>query len=205
MHIKYSIIPWIIGTTLMAGCGPTLEEGGDARIRVTPAKQITFSKVTTGQTHSLPFVVTSVGRDELNVRKIEWSGSDSIQLSMTGTDLPRQLASQVSMPISVNFSPTTSAPSPDGIIKIYTNDPETPVYELEVVAQQLNPQIHVSPSSEEKLIFGQTDAGSLTTKEVVVTNIGDLPLTLSEIQLKTSSDFSYELVNSKSLPVSTLR
>ncbi|MBQ9395097.1 MAG: choice-of-anchor D domain-containing protein [Proteobacteria bacterium] len=202
MHLKYPAISLIFGTILMTACGPTLEEGSDARIRVTPARQVTFSKVAVGSSHALPFVVTSVGRDELNVRKIEWEGSAAVSLSMTGSELPRPLASQTSMPVSVNFSPTDANPSPKGVIKIYSSDPETPVYELEVVAQQLSPLIHVVPSSEEKLIFGQTDKGTTTTRDIVITNVGDLPLNLSEIKLNASDDFSYSLVNSASVPVS---
>ena len=186
---------------LMTACGPTLEEGNDARIRVMPARQITFSRVTIGESHTLPFVVTSVGKDDLNVRRIEWDGSRSVQLVTTGSELPRTLASQGSMPISVSFTPTESAPSPNGVIRIYSNDPETPVYELSVQAQQLAPMIHVVPSAEEKLIFGQTDPGQTLTREVVVTNVGDLPLTLSSIDLHASDNFKYTLSNATKLPV----
>ena len=200
MQIKHLILPLAAGI-LMTACGPTLEEGRDARIRVTPARQITFSRVTVGESHTLPFVVTSVGKDELNVRRIEWNGSQSVQLITTGSELPRSLPSQGSMPISVSFSPTESAPSPNGVIRIYSNDPETPVYELNVDAQQLAPMIHVVPSAEEKLIFGQTDPGKTLTREVVVTNVGDLPLTLSAVELHASSNFTYSLSNAEKIPV----
>ncbi len=201
MQFRHIILPSIVGAVILTSCGPTLEEGNDARIRVTPAHQITFSRITVGDTHSLPFVVTSVGRDNLNVRKIEWTGSSSVQLSATGNEFPRVLANQGSMPISVNYTPTEAAPSPNGIIKIYSNDPETPVYELEVIAQQLSPLIHVVPSSEEKLIFGQTDVGSILSKDVVITNVGDLPLELQSISLNASDSFSYTLQNADKLPV----
>ncbi len=202
MHYKYSFLPLLLGSFLMTSCGPTLDEGSDARIRVTPAKQITFSRVTVGDSHSLPFVVSSVGKDPLNIRKIEWNGSSAVLLSMTGNELPRTLDVHGSIPVSVNYSPSEAAPSPEGIVKIYSNDPDTPVYELKIAAQQLSPLIHVVPSSEEKLIFGQTEKGEILKKDVVITNVGDLPLTLSDISLSTSDDFSYSLVNSSKLPVS---
>ena len=200
MQLKKLIVPLCFGI-LCTACGPTLEEGTDARIRVTPNRQITFSRVTVGETHALPFVITSVGRDHLNVRRIEWDGADSVLLSAEGSAFPRDLPSQGSMPVSVNFSPSASSPSPAGKIRIYSNDPERPVYELDVVAQELAPMIHVVPSSEEKLIFGQTDPGEITTKRVVVTNVGDLPLILNSISLNASTDFSYTLDNASSLPV----
>lgn len=200
MQLKRVLIPFCFGLFCSA-CGPTLEEGTDARIRVTPNRQITFSRVTVGETRALPFVVTSVGRDDLNVRRIEWEGGSSVQLSAEGSSFPRELPSQASMPVSVNFSPSQSSPSPAGKIRIYSNDPEHPVYELDVVAQELAPMIHVVPSSEEKLIFGQTDPGMIATKRVVVTNVGDLPLILNEVTLNASGDFSYSLENASKLPV----
>ena len=201
MHFRKILIPFCFGL-FCTSCGPTLEEGTDARIRVTPNRQITFSRVTVGETHALPFVVTSVGRDALNVRRIEWSGGSSVQLTAEGSEFPRELPSQASMPVSVNFSPSETSPSPAGKIRIYSNDPEHPVYELDVVAQELAPMIHVVPSSEEKLIFGQTEPGMIATKRVVVTNVGDLPLILNDITLNASGDFSYKLENASGLPVS---
>ena len=200
MQLKRFACPLLsIGMIFCAACGPTLEEGTDARIRVTPARQITFSKVSVGDTRMLPFVVTSVGRDALTVRKIEWEGASSVTLVAEGSVLPRDLPNQASMPVSVQFAPTADEPAPDGIIKIYSNDPDAPVYTLEVAAQQLAPQIHVVPSAEEKLIFGQTDPGLTTTKEVVVTNVGDLPLTIDSIRLNAAEVFTYAV--SRELPV----
>ena len=198
--LKQIVFPVVSASVIFcAGCGPTLEEGSDARIRVTPPRQITFSKVSMGETRMLPLVVTSVGRDPLTVRKMEWEGASSVSLVAEGSTFPRELASQVSMPVSVEFSPSSEAPAPDGIIKIYSNDSDTPVYTLNVTAQQLAPQIHVVPSAEEKLVFGQTDPGKTSTREVVVTNVGDLPLTIDSVQLNASQDFEYSV--SQGLPV----
>ena len=88
-----------------SGCGPQLETGDDARIRVTPARQIAFSRVTIGQERSLPFVITSVGRDKLEIDKITWEGSQAIQIALAG-DLPHTMPNASSFPVSVEFSPT---------------------------------------------------------------------------------------------------
>lgn len=197
MRFQFFLLTAIAGSTLLTSCGPTLEEGHDARIRVTPPQQVTFSRVTIGQSHALPFVISSVGHDPLTVRKIEWKGSDAVVLSATST-LPRELATQATMPVTVTFAPSTQSPSPDGTIQIYTNDIETPVYTLDVIAQQLSPLIHVVPSAEEKLIFGQIDVGSTSTQKITITNVGDLPLEVESLQLVASSDFS--LKHSASFP-----
>ena len=183
-----------------SGCGPQLETGDDARIRVTPARQIAFSRVTIGQERSLPFVITSVGRDKLEIDKITWEGSQAIQIALAG-DLPHTMPNASSFPVSVEFSPTETQPAPTGKIRIYSNDPDTPVYTLDVVAQQLAPQINVVPSAEERLIIGQTDVGHTTTRPVVVTNVGDLPLTISDIKLVAGKAFSYALPKDRSLPI----
>lgn len=190
-----------IGIFCLAGCGPTLDEGEDARIRVTPSKQIAFSRVAVGEKRALPFVITSAGRDALNVRKIEWQGPDCVSLQMSGDELPRLLPNQASMPVSVDFQPTFQQPSPKGTIKIYSNDPDKPVYSLDVAAQELAPKIHVSPTKEEKLIIGQTDVGAMTSKIVQVSNVGDIPLNLSDIRLDASPDFSYTLPDDAKLPL----
>ena len=191
------VVSGLMGTS----CGPTLEEGADARIRVTPPRQITFTRVTVGEERTMPFVVTSVGKDNLDVRKIEWTGSEAVTLIADGSEFPRELTSLASMPVSVEFKPSVSNPSPAGQIKIYTNDTSNPVYTLDVVAQQLAPQIHVSPSSEEKLVFGQTDVGETISRSVVVTNEGDLPLIVSKIALSAPNTMSYEIAGDKQLPI----
>lgn len=185
---------------VVSGCGPQLETGDDARIRVTPARQIAFSRVAVGQTRSLPFVVTSVGRDALEIDKITWEGSQAVSIALAG-DLPHTMPNAASFPVSVDFVPTEENPSPAGTIRIYSNDPDTPVYSLDVVAQQLAAQINVVPSAEERLVIGQTDVGNTTTKPVVVTNVGDLPLTLSKITLVADEAFSYALEQDIALPV----
>ena len=177
----------------LSGCGPTLEEGADARIRVTPAQRITFSRVTTGESRALPFVITSAGKDDLHVRRIEWDGPGSVSLLATGSELPRSLASGGSMPVSVTFTPTVANPSPNGTVHIYTNDPERPIYSLDVTAQQLAPAIHVVPSAEEKLIFGQTDVGAIATESVFISNTGDLPLEVASISIVAPNSFTYKV------------
>ena len=118
-----------------------------------------------------------------------------------GAEFPRELSTLASIPVAVEFKPTNEHPSPAGKIKIYSNDTSTPVYTLDVIAQQLAPQIHVTPSAEEKLIFGQTEIGQTTSRNVIITNEGDLPLTVSKITLTSSDAFQYEIVGDKSLPV----
>lgn len=201
MKSGISLLLFISAGLSLVSCGPTLEEGSDARIRVTPPQQVTFSRVTVGNSHALPVVVTSVGKDRLDVKKVEWVGSSSVSLSTSGESFPRSITPLGSFPISVEFTPTDASPAPDGVIKIYSNDTEKPVYELNVVAQQLAPAIHVVPSSEEKLIFGQTDVDTISTKHVIVTNSGDLPLRIDDISLSASKDFSYKLDNAQGLPV----
>lgn len=183
----------------VAGCGPRLEEGADARIRVTPARQVTFSRVTVGESRALPFVVTSVGRDNLELEKIVWEGSDAVRIAVAG-ELPRVMPNAASFPVSVEFAPTAEHPSPDGVIRIYTNDPDTPIYSLGVAAQQLFPQINVVPSAQEGIIIGQTDIGRTSEKTVVVTNTGDLPLTVSEIRLTADASFGYAAEGGETLP-----
>ena len=190
------------GSILLSSCGPTYEEGSDAKIRVNPASQVTFSRVKAGETRTQPVVVSNVGHDPLKVSRIEWHGPESVQLSVEGSAFPRVLDTRGQFAMAVQFSPTTDNPSPEGFIRIYSNDIDHPEYDLSVVAQQLAPQIHVVPSAEEKLIFGQVDSGQTASKKVTVTNTGDLPLNLSNIVLQAPSSFSYEVVGGASYPVS---
>ncbi len=192
----------LAGAFFTTSCGPTLEEGSDAQIRVEPAKQVTFSRVKTGESRTQPVVVSNVGRDQLRVSKVVWDGSESVKLAVEGSEFPRVLDAQGRFAVSVKFSPTTQEPSPDGVIHIYSNDMDTPVYDVAVTAQQLAPQIHVVPSAEEKLIFGQVDEGQSMTKSVVVTNTGDLTLDISKISLVASGDFSLTGLSNAKYPIS---
>lgn len=180
------------------GCGPHLDEGTDARIRVTPSRQLAFSRVEVGETRTLPFVVSSVGRDALRLERITWTGSEAVSVVVDET-LPRDIPNAGSFPVSVAFAPTDAQPAPNGTIRIFSNDSDTPVYSLDVTAQQLAAQIHVVPSAEEKLIFGQTDIGRTTVKSVVVTNVGDLPLTISEVRLVADTSV-FSVTGVSSLP-----
>lgn len=194
----------VAGSIFLSGCGPTYEEGSDARLRVNPANQVTFSRVKTGETRTQPVMISNVGHDPLKVSHIEWRGAENVRLSVEGSSFPRILDTRGQFSIAVHFAPTTTSPTPDGVIRIYSNDINHPEYDLPVVAQQLAPQIHVVPSAEEKLIFGQVDAGQTATKTVVVTNSGDLPLEISQVALQAPSDFSYEVVGVSGYPVSLL-
>ncbi len=191
------------GACALAGmsCGPTLDEGSDARIRVTPPRQVTFSRVTLGESRSLPVVVSSVGKDPLDVQRVEWSGSPAVRIVAENVDIPAKLEALTSIPLAVEYAPTQQNPAPNGQIRIYSNDASTPVYTLDVVAQQLAPQIHVTPSQEEKLVIGQTDVGQKSTGNVVITNIGDLALNINDIQLNASSAFGFTIADDVKLPV----
>lgn len=192
----------LAGSVLITACGPTYEVGKDAQIRVEPAKQVTFSRVKKGEVRTQPVVVSNVGRDQLRVSQIVWDGSDAVSLAVEGSDFPRLLDAQAQFALSVKFSPTNATPSPDGTIHIYSNDLDTPIYDVQVVAQQLEPQIHVVPSAEEKLIFGQVDEGASLKRPVVVTNTGDLPLEISKISLVASGDFQLTSASTLNLPLS---
>lgn len=191
----------VTGAMTIISCGPTYHEGRDAQIRVEPANQVTFSRVRMGETRTQPVMVSNVGRDPLTVSAVEWVGAAGVSLSIEGSEFPRVLDSHGQFAVAVKFSPTNEHPSPDGVVRIHSNDIDEPVYDVKVVAQQMDPQIHVVPSAEEKLIFGQVDTGKTMTRSVVVTNVGDLPLDISKVSLVGPKSFSYEVVGKPSYPV----
>ncbi len=190
----------LAGALVSTACGPTFDEGQDAQIRVDPARELTFSRVKLNETRTLPVMVSNVGRDPLKVSDVEWIGSTSVSLSVEGSGFPRNLDSHNQFAIGVQFSPTKTTPSPDGVIRIHSNDIDEPVYDVKVLAQQLDPQIHVVPSAEEKLVFGQVEPGKTLNRTVVITNTGDLPLDISKISLVGPKSFEYTIVGDSTLP-----
>lgn len=189
---------------LFLGCGPTIDEGVDAKIRVMPPKQLVFTRVVVGQSNLQPIVISNLGRDPLSISELSWEGSSAVTLKLDDNTIPRSLASNASFAVGVEFAPSQTVPAPEGRIVIRSNDIDKPVYYLDVIAQQLLPSIHVVPSREEGLHFGQTEIGDTSRQRVVITNTGDLPLLIENIELPKNVPFDYLPLKQATLPLKLL-
>ncbi|MGI5830600.1 MAG: choice-of-anchor D domain-containing protein [Bradymonadia bacterium] len=191
----FLVLPYFI-----LACGPTVEEGRDARIAVHPRTTVSFAQVAVGDSAKQSLLIRNIGKDTLSVSRIEWGGASSVVVQFEAASLPVKLEHGEELSLDFVFTPTEDEADPAGILWIYSNDPDKAKLGVEVLSQQMAAQIHVSPSSAEGLILPQTQEGSSSERMVVISNVGDLPLDISKIELKASSEFSISWGEAK-LPV----
>lgn len=183
-------LAFLCAQILFVACGPTVQEGSNARIAVYPQARVSFAQVALGQSAQQSVVIRNIGDDVLKLVRLDWEGSASLLVEYEAAALPVSLESGEELRILFVFTPTEDAPSPAGTLWIHSNDPDSSKLGVDVLSQQMAAQIHVSPSAAETLILPQTEIGSSTEREVVISNVGDLPLDVNKIELKASGEFA---------------
>ena len=89
---------------------------------------------------------------------------------------------------SVTFHPQTSGPTASSVL-IESNDPDEATVEVVILGQGIAPVIDVSPTEYD---FGTLYIGCEGTQSVTISNIGNAPLVISNLQMNTSStDFDF--------------
>ncbi len=138
---------------------------------VTPAA-LDFGDVYVTGTAVLPVTVTNNGCASLNVTEIAITGDFSVDTT------PFAVPAGAGQPLPVTFAPTFAGPH-TGVLTITTDDPDTPVFTVDLAGVGLDyPAIAVSPESlTETLPTGGTSTQILTISN---TGAGALNFTIPE-------------------------
>ncbi len=184
-------LAWLLALSLGA-CGPSVEQGQDVRIQTFPRDTISFGRVAIGGTLTENLVITNLGADTLTINSITWEGDPSIYLTFPSPPEGHKLTNNARYTLQVNFQPSAQAPAPRGDIVIRSNDPIQETLRLPVTTQQVAPRLQVSPGNAEALRFGHVEIGNSTTRDVTISNVGDIPLLLTDVFLNGSAEFSLQ-------------
>lgn len=193
----------------LAGCDDS--EGGDiqrrqvADIQANPGSLV-FPKVAPGDSAERTVQISNVSDStdliidnidfevggnqefELFFSRVE-GGDQFVGVSAEGEDsfpYPITIPPSTSIFLTVAFTPR-SEETAGGRIVISSNDPDTRNLEVPVNISNVGAEINVSPQT---LDFGRVPATEEATQDVTVANIGQVTLTIDQILLNGSQDFT---------------
>ena len=179
---------------LMLSCGNDVQSGSKGLIETFPRTQITFSQVSLGDQRKEELAITNQGSGDLNLVSITFEGSSDLTL-----EFPRGLAEGLVLApkevytLLVAYQPSATGSRKGGKVIILSNDPDRAQVEVLIVTQDLGARIQVTPSSSEKVNFGHVGLGESENQVVHVTNVGQIPLEVSDIFINGSDEFTLDL------------
>jgi hypothetical protein len=186
------------------------DAGGDIGISETPAMQITpaslvFPKVEPGGQAEREVEIRNNGNGDLLIANIalgardaseyelffstEAGGEQRLGISSAGENnfnTPVRVPAGESLFFNVVFRPESEDEN-SGQITLETNDPENADAVIPIQQSDVGAEINVSPRTVD---FGRVAANDENEQEVTVTNIGQVPLEITNILLNGSQDFT---------------
>lgn len=101
----------------------------------------------------------------------------------------------------VRFKPVTPFANPSAFARIYTNDPDTPLFSLSLRGTTLLPDLAVvvdgvEQTLDSQLTFAPTTVGDSLTRTLMIANVGSAPLTIfSNPQLSGSGAAAFQVTS----------
>lgn len=161
-------------TVALSGTGTTttVQPG----LTIAPAS-FNFGSIVDGQTKSETITVTNPGTTAVSIAALSVSGS---AYSVSGLTAPMTVAAGSNATFMVVFAPTTAG-NQSGTVSIVSNAPNSPnVLSLSGTGTAATINLSASPSS---LSFTSVNAGSSTSKSVIISNTGNSSLTISQVSV----------------------
>lgn len=189
----------------LAGCSDDdITTALEGKISAEP-RQITFSSVSLGKTANAGLTIENVGTGNLFIKSISWDpdvdGSQDVSLKFLD-DIPPidiTLEPNETYEMGIIYSPSDGIPD-GGNIVIENNDQENPTFLVPVVTAGASPRIQVVPDKNVGLNFGDVELGETVTEPVTITNVGQLPLSITDIVITGSADFVLVLPDGVTFP-----
>ncbi len=144
-----------------------------------------FGDLQLGNSSEAQLAITNQGMQALNISGISTSTRSSYTVDLTSGSDPclsviiTPLSPGQSCTFSVTFAPDVAG-NHDTVLTIISNDPDEPVVTIDLIGSGIDPDININPNS---LDFGSVISGQEASEELVVSNIGSGPLTISGIGL----------------------
>jgi len=163
----------------------TIKDGLIPDILVTPAS-IDFGRIDAENSLTEIVTIQNVGEGDLHIINIELDSSDNVyDIGAIGSILvpPDGITSFV-----VTFDPITASQETNNIF-IDSDDPDEPTAVVQLLGEGLAPIINISPAEYD---FGQMFIGCEDSLPLVVTNIGNADLEISEFSFITAGDLFFD-------------
>ena len=142
-----------------------------------------------GEGDVLPFTVSNVGSAKLEIDAIELVAGDRT-FSVDG-GYPSSLATYESVDVNIKFKPETFSTNVEKI-RIFSNDPDEPVIEIDVSGAGDAPVIDIDPEYHS---FYGIYAGCTDFINVNVSNMGNVDLVVDDITHFSSLPANFELTD----------
>lgn len=156
--------------------------GSQSGLSISPAT-FDFGSVVEGQTKSQNMTLTNTGSAALTVTQISVSGQG---YSASGLNTPTTISAGKTATFSLLFAPQAAGSLP-GSVSISSNAPTSP-NSASVTGTGIAASVTISPSPS-SLSFGNVNAGTTSSKSIVITNSGNSSVTLSQVTV-TAKDIS---------------
>ena len=162
---------------------------------------INFFAVKIGDRSTASFFIKNAGKTNLEVTTISIN-NDAFKADSTGFSV----SPGDSQRVSITFEPLNALPY-NAILQVFSNDPYTPVAEIELHAQGLPGDTYSIGASSTRLKFPPTKIGSSSTSNITIINNGTGTINISGISFSDPSfstsinSFDIESGGSYNLPV----
>src|ERR1700757_4737683 len=172
-----------IFTGAFSGCASvSADRAAVEKISVVPSV-IDFKGVVVGQKNSQTVKVTNLSSDSISLKSLHVSGPG---FSLPSAKAPVLLAPGGHLTVSVVFAPPAAADE-RGSLAISSTDSKTPILiPLSGAGEKAAPKLSLSPTS---VNFGTRAIKSSTSQAVVLTNTGNLALSISSVSV-ANAEFS---------------
>ena len=163
----------------------TIKEGLEPDILVTPMS-VDFGRMNAENSATEVISVQNVGEGDLHILDIQLDSPNSVyDIGAVGSILvPPDGATS----FTITFNPVTAHQESNNIL-IDSDDPDEPTTVVQLLGEGLAPIIDVSPAEFD---FGQMYIGCEDTLPLVVSNLGNADLEVSEFSFNTAGDLYFD-------------
>ena len=163
----------------------TIKEGLEPDILVTPMS-VDFGRMSAENSATEVISVQNVGEGDLHILDIQLDSPNSVyDIGAVGSIL---VPPDGTTSFTITFNPVTAHQESNNIL-IDSDDPDEPTTVVQLLGEGLAPIIDVSPAEFD---FGQMYIGCEDTLPLVVSNLGNADLEVSEFSFNTAGDLYFD-------------
>jgi hypothetical protein len=163
----------------------TIKEGLEPDILVTPMS-VDFGRMSAENSATEVISVQNVGEGDLHILDIQLDSPNSVyDIGAVGSIL---VPPDGTTSFTITFNPVTAHQESNNIL-IDSDDPDDPTTVVQLLGEGLAPIIDVSPAEFD---FGQMYIGCEDTLPLVVSNLGNADLEVSEFSFNTAGDLYFD-------------
>ena len=159
------------------------------RIEWTPTSLV-WDDLAMGDSEAKTVTISSVGSGDLTIEGVELDAGGSSDFALLTTDVPGSISPGDSFAVEVEYAPTDEGDD-EGMLVVRSDDPDVAEAMIPLTGGLLpQPDIEIIPTA---LDFGSMEVGLSASDSAVIHNLGQLDLSLGNLYLTGSTDFSLEI------------